>query len=56
MYLCVNSGEWYVYTGNELGCLLIWWMIHVYKRNEIGPGKKSTWLFCVSHWACVSPG
>jgi len=35
----VDSGDWRVFTGNEMGCLLIWWMIHVYKSKGVGPGK-----------------
>jgi len=37
----VDSGDWRVFTGNEMGCLLIWWMIHVYKSKGDGPGKLS---------------
>lgn len=25
------SGEWHVFSGNELGALLGWWMIHTYQ-------------------------
>lgn len=25
------SGEWYVFSGNELGALLGWWMLHTYQ-------------------------
>lgn len=25
------SGEWHVFSGNELGALLGWWMIHIYQ-------------------------
>jgi len=35
----IDSNEWRVFTGNEMGCLLIWWMIHVYKSKGEGPGK-----------------
>jgi len=35
----VDSNDWRVFTGNEMGCLLIWWMIHVYKSKGDGPGK-----------------
>jgi len=35
----IDSNDWRVFTGNEMGCLLIWWMIHVYKSKDDGPGK-----------------
>lgn len=37
--MLVDSNDWRVFTGNEMGCLLIWWMIHVYKSKGVGPGK-----------------
>jgi len=45
-----------VFTGNEMGCLLIWWMIHVYKSKGDGPGKVSfglrvdAWFSLVVSW------
>jgi len=27
----IFSGEWHVFSGNELGALLGWWMIHTYQ-------------------------
>ncbi|CAD7013309.1 unnamed protein product [Ceratitis capitata] len=29
-----NSGKWKVYTGNEIGALLGWWAIHLYKQTH----------------------
>ncbi|XP_046820288.1 phosphoglucomutase-2 [Vespa crabro] len=26
-----KTGEWYIFNGNELGALLAWWMLHIYK-------------------------
>ncbi|KAK2578945.1 hypothetical protein KPH14_011149 [Odynerus spinipes] len=26
-----KTGEWYIFSGNELGALLAWWMLHVHK-------------------------
>ena len=34
------SNEWHCFTGNELGILMMWWMIHVYKLSDVGPGKN----------------
>lgn len=28
------SGEWYVFSGNELGALLGWWMMHTYQVSN----------------------
>ena len=44
--LLVDSNDWRVFTGNEMGCLLIWWMIHVYKSKDVGPGKMVLWFAC----------
>lgn len=30
----IRSGEWYVFSGNELGALLAWWMIHTYRVSN----------------------
>ena len=34
------SNEWHIFSGNELGALLGWWMLHVYRvrypGNDIG--------------------
>lgn len=30
-FLFYYSGEWYIFTGNELGALLAWWMLHIHK-------------------------
>lgn len=30
MLFC-DSDEWYIFSGNELGALLGWWMIHKYQ-------------------------
>ncbi|XP_031839249.1 phosphoglucomutase 2 isoform X2 [Nomia melanderi] len=27
----MKNGEWYIFTGNELGALLGWWMMHTYQ-------------------------
>lgn len=27
----IYSGEWYIFSGNELGALLGWWMLHTYQ-------------------------
>ncbi|XP_076658220.1 phosphoglucomutase 2 isoform X2 [Halictus rubicundus] len=27
----MKSGEWYIFSGNELGALLGWWMMHMYQ-------------------------
>lgn len=29
--IILDSGEWYVFSGNELGALLGWWMMHTYQ-------------------------
>ena len=35
----LNSGEWKVFTGNELGSLLAWWMWYRAKKSGVDPGK-----------------
>lgn len=30
LHFC-NSDEWYIFSGNELGALLGWWMMHKYQ-------------------------
>lgn len=27
----IYSGEWHIFSGNELGALLGWWMLHTHK-------------------------
>ena len=49
--MLIDSNDWRVFTGNEMGCLLIWWMIHVYKSKAEGPGKMQ---FSVGHVCRVS--
>lgn len=39
--LCLYSGEWRVFTGNELGALLGWWMFHCWKENQGEKFKSS---------------
>jgi len=33
------TGEWKVFTGNELGSLLAWWMWYRAKKSGVDPGK-----------------
>lgn len=28
----IGSNDWKIFTGNELGALLGWWVIHTYKK------------------------
>jgi len=51
----IDSGDWRVFTGNEMGCLLIWWMIHVYKSKGDGPGKVWCGLGAVA-WFMLTVG
>jgi len=48
----IDSNDWRVFTGNEMGCLLIWWMIHVYKSKGDGPGK--VWFLWIATAAAMS--
>lgn len=35
--MIVCSGEWKVFTGNELGALLGWWSFHTAQMKNEGP-------------------
>jgi len=56
----VDSSDWRVFTGNEMGCLLIWWMIHVYKSKGVGPGKMflglvaAAWFELAVDWVSLT--
>lgn len=30
----LRSGEWHVFSGNELGALLGWWMMHIHRVSN----------------------
>jgi len=34
MHLFYCSGEWHVFSGNELGALIGWWMLHSYRSKH----------------------
>lgn len=39
------SGQWRVFTGNELGALLGWWMFHCWKQQNSDPAAvKSLYM------------
>lgn len=43
--LCWVSGQWRVFTGNELGALLGWWMFHCWKQqNSDSAAVKSLYM------------
>ena len=35
----VYRGEWKIFTGNELGCLLAWWMWYRAEKSGVDPAK-----------------
>lgn len=36
MNLISRTGQWKVFTGNELGALLSWWALQCYKQIHVG--------------------
>lgn len=38
------SGEWRVFTGNELGALLGWWMLHYYHVRYPGSDLNDVYM------------
>lgn len=41
----LRSGEWHVFSGNELGALLGWWMIHTYQVLHPAANMNNTYMF-----------
>lgn len=40
----LRSGEWHVFSGNELGALLGWWMIHTYQVLHPAANMNNTYM------------
>jgi phosphoglucomutase / phosphopentomutase len=39
-----RTGQWRVFTGNELGTLLAWWAIYCYRQQNPGVDLKDCYL------------
>lgn len=38
------SGEWYIFSGNELGALLGWWMLHKYQVQHVDTDFSNVYM------------
>ncbi|XP_012141602.1 phosphoglucomutase 2 [Megachile rotundata] len=40
----MKNGEWYVFSGNELGALLGWWMLHKYQVEHVDTDFSNVYM------------
>nr|CAI5863984.1 unnamed protein product [Callosobruchus analis] len=42
----MDKNEWKVFTGNELGALLGWWMLFQYRKKNPGKSLENVYMIC----------
>lgn len=43
-FFFVYRGNWHIFSGNELGALLGWWMLHIYKTQNPESDLKDVYM------------